>query len=77
VIFRSFNVTWYKQHSWLSGSYYLEKLFCWPCIIFRHIKSVWSTEGHCDFKNLPRCAQRHELSKEHIHYNFNLKNLEK
>jgi len=74
---RSFSVAWYKQHSWLCGSYYLEKLFCWPCLILGHTKSVWSTEGYYDFKNLSRSLQRHELSKEHIHNHFNLKNLEK
>lgn len=76
-MFRSFNATWYKQHTWLCGSYYLQKLFCWPCLILGHTKTVWSTEGYCDFKNLPRSVQRHELSKEHIHNHLNLKNLEK
>ncbi|KAE9523127.1 hypothetical protein AGLY_016468, partial [Aphis glycines] len=77
VFSRSFSVAWYKQHSWLCGSYYLEKLFCWPCLVLGHTKSVWSTEGYCDFKNLARSLQRHELSKEHIRNHFNLKNLEK
>jgi len=46
-------------------------------LILGHTKSVLSTEGYCDFKNLSRSLQRHELSKEHIRNHFNLKNLEK
>lgn len=77
VFCRSFNVNWYTQHSWICGSYYIQKLFCWPCLILGKTKSVWSTEGYCDFKNLPRSVKRHELSKDHIHNYLNLTKLEK
>jgi len=77
VFSRSFSVAWYKQNSWLCGSYYLEKLLCWPCLVLGHTKPVWSTEGYCDFKNLSRSLQRHKSSKEYIYNHFNLKNLEK
>lgn len=77
VFSKSFSLTWYKQHSWLCGSYYLQKLFCWPCVILGKTKSVWTTDGYCDFKNLPRSVQSHEESKEYIHNYLNFKNLEK
>src|SRR5580765_8776126 len=49
---RSFNPNLYQQHSWLCGSHYLQKLFCWPCLLLGKNKSVWNTVGYCDFKNV-------------------------
>jgi len=42
-----------------------------------HTKFIWSSEEYCDFKNLPRSVQRHELSKIHVQNHFNIKNLKK
>lgn len=77
VFCRSFNLNLYKKHAWLCGSFYLQKLFCWPCILLSQANSVWTTLGYSDFKNVSRSIQRHEASKDHIHNYLNLKNLEK
>lgn len=74
---RSFNSNLYTKHAWLCGSFYLQKLFCWPCILLSQTSSVWSTLSYSDFKNLSRSIQRHEASKDHIHNYLNLKKLEK
>ncbi|XP_060845584.1 zinc finger MYM-type protein 1-like [Rhopalosiphum padi] len=77
VFCRSFNLNFYKQHSWLCGSHYLQKLFCWPCLLLGKIQSVWNTIGYCDLKKLSRSIQIHQSSKEHIHNHLGLKHLEK
>jgi len=76
VFSRLFNPAWYDLHSWLCGSYYKQALFCWPCILLGQSKSVWSTVGYCDFKNLSRSVKFHESSKEHIHSYLGIKRLE-
>lgn len=76
VFSRSFNSNVYNKHSWLCGSYYLQKLFCWPCLLLGQTKSVWVTEGYNDLKNLSRSIERHESSIDHVHNHFSLKNLE-
>ncbi|KAL4083864.1 hypothetical protein QTP88_029180 [Uroleucon formosanum] len=77
VFCRSFNPNLYQQHSWLCGSHYIQKLFCWPCLLLGKMKSVWNTVGYYDLKNLSRDIQIHQTSKEHIHNHLGLKNLEK
>ncbi|KAL4098361.1 hypothetical protein QTP88_022990 [Uroleucon formosanum] len=77
VFCRSFNPNLYQQHSWLCGSHYIQKLFCWPCLLLGKMKSVWNTVGYYDLKNLSRGIQIHQTLKEHIHNHLGLKNLEK
>ncbi|KAL4107233.1 hypothetical protein QTP88_017616 [Uroleucon formosanum] len=77
VFCRSFNPNLYQQHSWLCGSHYIQKLFCWPCLLLGKMKSVWNTVEYYDLKNLSRGIQIHQTSKEHIHNHLGLKNLEK
>uniref|UniRef100_A0A2S2PGV1 Zinc finger MYM-type protein 1 n=1 Tax=Schizaphis graminum TaxID=13262 RepID=A0A2S2PGV1_SCHGA len=77
VYCRSFNTNLYQQHSWLCGSHYMQKLFCWPCLLIGKNKSVWNTVGYCDLKNVTRTVQIHKSSKEHIHNHLGLKSLEK
>lgn len=77
VFCRSFNANLYQLHSWLCGSHYAQKLFCWPCLLISQTKSVWNTVGYCDLKNLSRALKIHESSREHIHNYLGLKNIEK
>lgn len=77
VFCRSFNSNVYTKHPWVCGSFYLQRLFCWPCILLSRSNSVWITLGYADFKNLSRSILRHEVSKDHVHNYLNLKNLEK
>ncbi|XP_050302372.1 zinc finger MYM-type protein 1-like [Anthonomus grandis grandis] len=75
--FRSFQSSWYNTHLWLCGSLYAQKLFCWPCVLLSHIKSVWVKEGYYDLKNSQRSAKKHAESGNHLTSFMNLKRLEK
>lgn len=46
---RNFQKSWYNCYSWLCGSYYLQKLFCWPCLLVGVKKGIWNNSG---FDNL-------------------------
>jgi len=74
---RSFNTCWYDTHKWLCGSFYKQRLFCWPCILLGKGKNVWITDGYYDLKNLARSVKMHEASKDHIHNFMGLVRLEK
>lgn len=77
VSFRSFKVSWYDSHKWLCGSFYKQRLFCWPCILLGKIKNVWLNDGYFDLKNLSRSVKMHEASKDHINNFMGLVRLEK
>ncbi|XP_050296773.1 zinc finger MYM-type protein 1-like [Anthonomus grandis grandis] len=72
---RGFSVNWYTKCDWLTASVKKEKLFCWPCCLFslQSESATWSKIGYCDLKNLPRSAERHSKSKEHIFSSCKLK----
>ena len=60
---RAFNNTWYKKYDWLTGSIQLNKLFCWPCILFaNNSEKVWWKNGFSDLKNLSRGLALHNKS---------------
>lgn len=71
---RSFQNTWYEKYDWLTGSVTLNKLFCWPCILFATNNSdkVWSKCGYSDLKNLSRGLLLHNKSTQHISSNCKL-----
>lgn len=63
---RNFQISWYQTYSWLCGSYYLEKLFCWPCLIVGIKKNTWNSNGFTNLTSATRSFQKHEGSAEHI-----------
>ncbi|XP_055542774.1 uncharacterized protein LOC129728362 [Wyeomyia smithii] len=67
IMSRNFNVSSYDQQ-WLCGSAKLNKLFCWPCLLFRSAneKNVWSKEGYSDLNHLSASIKTHSSSKDHI-----------
>ena len=71
---RNFNVSSHDNR-WLCGSTKLNKLFCWPCLLFRHTteKNIWSKEGYDDLNHLSTSLKTHAASKDHIHNVFALK----
>uniref|UniRef100_A0A6P7F3H8 Uncharacterized protein LOC114325970 isoform X2 n=1 Tax=Diabrotica virgifera virgifera TaxID=50390 RepID=A0A6P7F3H8_DIAVI len=75
---RSFKTIWYENHKWLSGSYFKNSLFCWPCLLLSNLKqNVWVSQGYSDLKNLSASVKKHESSKEHLNNCLGLKRLEK
>jgi hypothetical protein len=70
--FRTFNEANYTRTEWLAGSNKLQRLFCWPCILFDKdlcsLNNPWVTTGFVDLANLSRAIERHGKSKSHIDY---------
>lgn len=67
---KSYNVnfknSWFSEFPWLCSSPYLEKLFCWPCLLFSNNHNVWNKEGFSDFKNITRALNKHKDSAQHL-----------
>ena len=63
---RNFKQNWYSTFEWLCGSYYLNKLFCMPCLIISVKSSAWNKNGFDDFGNVTRALSKHEGSSEHM-----------
>ena len=64
-IIRPFNVLNYEKHEWLSGCSELNKLFCWPCLLFSLPKesSAGSKTGFSDLNHLSASISRPEKCK--------------
>lgn len=43
-----FNASLYQKYTWLTGSCKLNKMFCFPCLLFSNSPSVWSRTGYAD-----------------------------
>lgn len=63
---RHFSVSSFNSIPWLTGCEKLNKLFCWPCILFSKEKSVWTKTGFSDLSHLSSAQQRHERSQSHV-----------
>lgn len=62
---RVFSLDYYKKYDWLCGCETKNKLYCFPCVLFRGDK-VWSTEGFSDLNHLAYKGKQHENSKLHM-----------
>lgn len=63
---RHFSIELYDKHTWLSGCDFLNKVYCWPCLLFAKDKGVWRTNGFSDLNNIYKAIKRHENSEEHF-----------
>ena len=64
---RSFQKEWYCKKDWLCGSSALEKLFCWPCLLFSPGTSpTWTRNGYNDMRSLMSDGKKHEKGKSHL-----------
>lgn len=64
---RHFSVTQYEKTIWLAGCSKKNKLFCWPCLLFKTeaVKNVWNHDGFSDLNHLSAALQKHERSQNH------------
>lgn len=69
---RTFQSSWYTTYSWLCGSVFKQRLYCWPCLLLGKTKTVWIYDGYVDFKNFSRSARMHDASKDHIQNSLGL-----
>ena len=72
-----FKQTWFQDFTWLCSSSALQRLFCWPCLLFSNKHSVWSKDGFADFLNITRALHKHSDSAEHIKCQLQLKTFQK
>nr|XP_033788667.1 zinc finger MYM-type protein 1-like [Geotrypetes seraphini]XP_033788668.1 zinc finger MYM-type protein 1-like [Geotrypetes seraphini]XP_033788669.1 zinc finger MYM-type protein 1-like [Geotrypetes seraphini]XP_033788671.1 zinc finger MYM-type protein 1-like [Geotrypetes seraphini] len=70
---RHFQRTRYDAIEWLTGSVTLNKLFCWPCLLFNIDKGTWNYNGFSQLNNLSRACQKHECSLAHLQATLRLK----
>ena len=63
---RSFNTCHYTKIHWLTGCEKINKLFCWPCLLFSSDQGVWSHIGFDNLNTLTLATTRHEKSANHI-----------
>lgn len=72
-----FKSTWYGEYTWLCGSVFLQKLFCWACLLLGVKKNVWNNAGFGDFANSTRAFHKHGDSSEHLKCVLQLKQVER
>lgn len=70
---RHFLLSNYEKIEWLTGCSKLNKLFCWPCLLFGMEKNVWNKSGFSDLNHFSTSSKRHEKSNEHIQNLLKLK----
>ncbi|KAK7939652.1 hypothetical protein WMY93_002978 [Mugilogobius chulae] len=63
---RHFQTVTYDKNPWLTGCPYLNRLFCWPCLLFCGEQVVWNTKGYSELGNLCESMISHEHSQNHI-----------
>ncbi|XP_035205067.1 zinc finger MYM-type protein 1-like [Stegodyphus dumicola] len=59
----------YEKFKWLIGCSELNKLYCWPCLLFVVIekdKNIWTKQGYSDLNPLHEAAKKHEKTQSHI-----------
>lgn len=64
--FKHFHSALYDKYHWLTGSCKLNKLFCFPCLLFADSGSIWNRMGFSDINNLTNSARKHVQSEKHI-----------
>lgn len=72
-----FKESWFTDYKWLCSSPALQKLFCWPCLLFSNKHSAWSKGGFSDILNITRSLHKHGDSAEHLKSELLLRNFEK
>jgi hypothetical protein len=63
---KHFHSNLYDKYSWLTGSCKLNKMFCFPCLLFSDSSSVWSRTGFTDINNLTNSAKKHMQTEKHL-----------
>ena len=64
---RKFNNQMYIDNEWLAGCSSVQKLYCWPCLLFLNDKTVWNNYGYNDLSNIHKAVKKHSLSENHLH----------
>ena len=64
---RTFQKKWYDDIDWLCGSSITEKLYCWPCLLFKpKATQSWTGAGYSNFRNILTDCKHHSKSLNHL-----------
>jgi len=64
---RHFQNSLYEKTTWLCGSEELNKLFCWPCLLFSTgERTIWNKDGYNNLNNIHNAILKHTKSQSHI-----------
>lgn len=69
---RNFQVSQYDLYPWLCGCKNLNKLFCWPCLLFSKGDSAWSSGGFDKLNSLCTSQKKHRSSATHLQCTLDL-----
>lgn len=69
---RNFQVSQYDLYPWLCGCKNLNKLFCWPCLLFSKGDSAWSSAGFDKLNSLCTSQKKHRSSATHLQCTLDL-----
>jgi hypothetical protein len=70
---RQFSTGHYQLTPWLTGCKGVNKLFCWPCILFSTEQGPWQKGGYSDLNNFTKAVSRHETCQKHLQAVVDLK----
>ena len=57
----------YIDNEWLTGCSKVQRVFCWPCLLFSNNRNVWNTHGYNDLANIHKAVKKHSLSESHLY----------
>ena len=64
---RQFQDACYAKKEWLCGSTNVQRLFCWPCLLFAPGKSqTWTRQGYADVRSCLSDCRKHGRSNCHL-----------
>lgn len=63
---RYFNVKIYDNYEWLTACENINKLFCWPCLLFANECGPWNKYGFSDLNNIHKVTKRHDKCETHL-----------
>ncbi|XP_077461063.1 uncharacterized protein LOC144077306 [Stigmatopora argus] len=66
MVTRTFKKDWFEKRKWLTASTNKRALFCFPCLLFGGLDSVWASIGFKDIKHLSERSAKHESSSSHL-----------
>ncbi|XP_077426473.1 uncharacterized protein LOC144054927 isoform X2 [Vanacampus margaritifer] len=66
MVTRTFKKDWFEKKKWLTASTTKSALFCFPCLLFGGLDSVWASIGFKDIKHLSERTAKHESSSSHL-----------
>ena len=70
---RKFNNQMFIDNEWLTGCSAVQRVYCWPCLLFSNEKNVWNTHGYNDVTNIHKAVKKHSISESHLQTSLSIK----